>query len=225
MVLQAPLWLEGWEVRSIRSDIYAWQGNGQVRGVYVDGERVGPGWSSPDPRPLVIDEGDVVIGIMPLLGRRHGAPTAMRIGEVGNLLVISTWSYQGEPSSFSAHDMAKLGLGFICEVRHRDEIGGAAGMRALLARARVLDQLYGGRRRVTYARDDLRLSTMWCPYTGSTYHDSINGLDDPCPRFAYSDGTHSTLPGAKPVPAPGFIDWEWLQTQHERAVETYNPVE
>jgi hypothetical protein len=41
----------------------------------------------------------------------------------------------------------------------------------------------------------------------------------------YSTGEHKRLPFLDGTPAPGFEDWDWIQTQMTRPAETYNPVD
>jgi hypothetical protein len=94
-----------------------------------------------------------------------------------------------------------------------------------MAEARVLDQLYGGRRRVHYARPGLRLSTHYCPYMHTVMQASVNGVEKPWEKLSFSNGIEKTLPFMDDTPAPGFEDWDWIETQMTRPVETYNPRE
>jgi len=147
----------------------------------------------------------------------------VRIAEVNEYLVISLFSYEGPKREFTKHEIAKLGNGFVLEARDAEDYPGFRSFQKEMAAARILDQLYGGRRRVHYAREGLRLSTHYCPYAHTKMYASVNGIEQVAPQFAYSDGSHKGLPFLNAKPAPGFEDWDWIETQMNRPRETYNP--
>jgi len=213
LCLQVPHYDEYWDVRSMRTDIFFHQGQGKVRRIEQDGELI------------LVDEGSVFVAIHPLIGRHGKRKQAIKIHEQGEWLVVSLYNYEGPSLQFTQHEIAKLGNGFVFEVRDATDYGSFADFQAEMKQARIIDQLYSGRRRVHYARADLRLSTHYCPYTQTTMYDAVNGLTHEIPQFAYSDGRHRDLPFLDGKPAPGFEDWDWIQTQIERQAETYNPID
>lgn len=110
-------------------------------------------------------------------------------------LVISLFNYEGRKRAFTKHEIAKLGNGFVLEARDADADPCFRAFQKEMSAARCLGQLYGGRRRVHYAREGLWLSTRSCPYPHLTRY------------------------------ATGFADWHWIQTHMNRERETYNPPE
>lgn len=233
LCLSTPDYREYWDVRELRLDLLFLQQHGKVRRweLSADGSR------------MDIDEGAVYFSVRPLIGRRLESstgfqpvtpentgkmpvpPSCIRVREINEWLAISLYNYEGPSRSFGKREIAKLGNGFVLEVRDSTEFADFAAFQAEMDRAKVLDQFYGGRRRVHYARPDLRLSTHYCPYTHTTMYASINGLERPWEKLSFSNGIETSMPFMDNTPAPGFEDWDWIETQMKRPVETYNPRE
>ncbi len=215
LCLMTPEWREWWDVRSLHADLCFYQPEGKVRHweLSADGSR------------LDVNEGAVYLSIFPLIGRHLEREEAIRIREQHEWLVVSVYNYEGPSRAFDKRTMAKLGNGFVLEIRDAADYASFEAFQAEMARARLLDQLYGGRRRVHYARPDLRLSTHYCPYTHTVMQASVNGLERQTPHLWLSGGQHAGLPFLDDTPAPGFEDWDWIETQHQRPPEPYNLVD
>ncbi len=226
MLVSAPSYLECWDVRSLRLDLLFFQQHGKVGGIRFDGKPVPRlPFEAAEPGLITIDEGPTRLAIRPLIGRSLERKCAVKIHEVNEFLLISLYNYEGPSRSFTQHEIAKLGNGFILEVRDAERRASFDDFQREMASAKVLDQLYGGRRRVHYARKGLRLSTHYCPYTRTTMYDAVNGLNHEIPQFQYSDDSHKGLPFLDAKPAVGFEDWDWLETQMTRPMPDYNPTE
>jgi hypothetical protein len=233
LCLSTPDYREYWGVKEMRLDLLLLQEAGKVRRWEIAG----------DGSRIDIDEGAVYFSIRPLIGRwlldgaggtapsterlegRVPPRPAPRVREINEWLVVSLYNYEGPSRRFGKREIAKLGNGFILEVRDAEEFADFASFQAQMAEARVLDQLYGGRRRVHYARPGLRLSTHYCPYMHTVMQASVNGVEKPWEKLSFSNGIEKTLPFMDDKPAPGFEDWGWIETQMTRPVETYNPRE
>ena len=226
MCLDVPHYLEHWDIRSLRTELFFHQKFGKVKTLYVAGQRVTAfPFTAPATAPITIDDGAVFMAVHPLIGRHLERTAAMVIDEINEFLVISLYNYAGPSRNFTPHDLPKLGNGFVFEIRDAAEVADFAAFQAEMASVRILDQLYGGRRRVHYARPGLRLSSHFCPYTKTVMYDSVNGLTAEQPQFRYSTGAHKRLPFLDGTPAVGFEDWDWIETQMGRPIETYNPRE
>ena len=215
LCLSTPDYREHWDVRELRLDLVFLQEPGRVRQWKIadDGSRID------------IDEGAVYFSIRPLIGRHLERQEAIRVREINEWLVISLYNYAGPSRAFGKREIAKQGNGFVLEVRDSEDCASFADFQAQMVGARVLDQLYGGRRRVHYARPGLRLSTHYCPYTHTVMQASINGLERPWEKLSFSNGIEKSLPFMDDKPAPGFEDWTWIETQMAREIESYNPQE
>jgi hypothetical protein len=154
-----------------------------------------------------------------------GADVAILLPEEGGFLVISLYNYAGAECVLSPRDMAKLGNGFAFDVRDAADYPSFAAFQAEMRTVRTLDQLYSGVRRVHYARPELRLSLVLCPYTNTVMQRSINGRTADTPHLALGDGGKQGLPFLTDATNVGFADWDWLTTQVGRDAETYNPSE
>ena len=226
MCLMTPQYQEWWDVRNMRAELFFYQGEGKVKGVYVGGEKISHfPFSTEKEERIDFDEGSVFMSIHPLIGRHLERSCAMKIWESEQYLVVSLYNYEGPSREFTQHEMPKLGNGFVMETRDAEEFADFASFQAQMAEARVLDQLYGGRRRVHYARPGLRLSMHYCPYTHTRMQASVNGREQTIPQLAFTGGKERGLPFLDGKESPGFDDWDWIETQMKRKVETYNPVE
>ncbi len=215
LCLSTPDYREYWDVKEMRLDLLFLQQAGKVRHWEI----------APDGSRIDINDGAVYFSIRPLIGRHLERQETIRVREINEWLVVSLYNYEGPSRSFRKREIAKQGNGFVLEVRDAGEFADFASFQAQMAEARVLDQLYGGRRRVHYVRPDLRLSTHYCPYTHTVMQASVNGIEKPWEKLSFSNGIEKTLPFMDDKPAVGFEDWEWIETQMKRKVETYNPVE
>jgi hypothetical protein len=215
LCLMTPEYREWWQLRELRADLCFYQPHAPVKAwqVAADGSRID------------VNEGAVYFSLFPLIGRHGERQEALRIRTFHEYLVISLYNYEGPVFQTTPHELAKLGNGFVLEVRDAEAYESFAAFQAEMAQARILDQLYGGRRRVHYARPGLRLSTHYCPYTHTVMQASVNGVEREQPQFATTGGLERHLPFLDREPAPGFADWAWLETQHHRPRETYNPAE
>jgi hypothetical protein len=213
LCLSTPDYREYWDVKELRLDLLFLQQAGQVRHWEI----------APDGSRIDLNEGAVYFSIRPLIGRHLERSEAIRVREINEWLVISLYNYDGPARAFRKREIAKLGNGFVLEVRDAEDCASFAAFQAQMAEARVLDRLYGGRRRVHYVRPDLRLSTHYGPYTHTVMQASINGLERPWEKLSFSNGIEQTLPFMDDKPAVGFEDWDWIATQMGRPVETYNP--
>lgn len=211
LCLQRPEYFEHWDIRSLRTDIFFWQAAGPVVPV-IHHDRL-----------ITIEDGPVYIAIHPLIGWAGLRAQPVIVREIGGWCVISLYNYEGPSRQVTPHEIARIGNGFVFEVRDAAEYPSFGAFLAEMEKVRILDQHYAGRRRVHYARPDLRLSTQYCPYTRTVMTDSINGREFVCPQFAYSDGRHRGLPFLDGAESVGFADWDWLVAQHNRPRETYNP--
>jgi hypothetical protein len=215
LCLSTPDYREYWDVKEMRLDLLFLQQAGKVRHWEI----------APDGSRIEINDGEVYFSIRPLIGRHLERQEAIRVREINEWLVVSLYNYEGPSRSFCKREIAKQGNGFVLEVRDAEEVADFASFQARMAEARVLDQLYGNRRRVHYVRPDLRLSTHYCPYTHTVMQASVNGLEKTWEKLSFSNGIEKTLPFMDDKPAVGFEDWDWIETQMKRKVETYNPVE
>jgi hypothetical protein len=226
LCLQVPNWAEYWDVTSLATEIFFYQRHGKVGAVYLDDTPVTVLPAACSNEGLItIDEGAVYLAIRPLIGRHGAREAAIRLREVGEWLVLTLVNYEGPSREFSPREMAKMGNGFVFEARDAASYPSFAVFQEEMRQARWFDQLYGGVRRVHYARPDLRLSTVLCPYTNTVMSRSVNGLTPEEPRFRFSDGSHAGLPFLDDTPSVGFADWEWLTVQIEREAETYNVID
>lgn len=213
LCLQEPANFEAWDIRSLRTDICFWQHDGKVDPV-VDDDGL-----------ITINEGPVYIAIHPLIGRYAERKQAVKVSEMGGWKVVSLYNYEGPSREFSQRDLAKFGNGFVFEVRDASDYPSYEAFQNEMRQSRILDLLYGGRRKVHYARADLWLSTQYCPYAQTKMSTAVNGIEQVAPQFAFSDGSHVGLPFLDHKPAVGFEEWDWVQTQMTRKIETYNPRE
>ncbi len=148
----------------------------------------------------------------------------MRLRQTEQYLVVSLYNYEGPEISLTAHEMPKLGNGFVFEARDAEDYPSFAAFQEEMRQGRVMDQLYGGVRTVHYARPDLRLSLVVCPDENTVMQRSANGREQEFPQLAYSTGTPA-LSFLDAAPSVGFADWDWIEIQASRPVETYNPID
>jgi|GEM_PF-2815768 len=231
MCLQTPNYQEAWRIKELRSDIFlAHKGQWPGR-IFVDKEVIGKlPYTSEHESQIDIDLGSVFMSIHPLIGRTLTRPCAIRIANIpsyrnAGFVMISLFNYQGDEIELTPHEIAKLGNGFVLEVRDADDYSGFDDFRSQMTAARSHDQLYGGRRRVHYARDDLRLSMHYCPYTHTVMQASINGREREQTKLAFSNGLEQQLPLMESTDQRAGDDWQWIETQMTRPIETYNPRE
>ncbi len=213
LCLSTPEFREHWDVTELRLDLCLLQQHGKVKH-----------WElAADGSSIDLNEGAVYLRIRPLIGRHLERNVPIRVREIKEWLVVSLYNYEGPSRAFGKREIAKLGNGFVLEVRDAADFPSFQAFQDRMNAARALDQLYGGRRRVHYATPDLRLSTHYCPYAHTTMHASVNGLEMDWPQLAFSNGLERELPFTNGKEAPGFEDWEWIRTQIERQGESYNP--
>ncbi|HAI14226.1 MAG TPA: hypothetical protein DCM28_21155 [Phycisphaerales bacterium] len=213
--LATPEYREYWDVKQMRLDLCFWQLHGKVNHWEIAGNN-----SCVD-----INENAVYIRIRPLIGRHLQRDQAIKIQAINEWLVVSLYNYDGPSKIMTSREMARLGNGFVLEVRDAKDYLSFKHFQQEMDQARVLDQFYSARREVHYARPDMRLSAHYCPYRHTLIHASLNGLDLPRPKLSFSNGLQDSLPFMNADPAVGFEDWDWIQTQQQREVETYNPQE
>ena len=139
LCLATPNYLKYWDVRSLRLDLFFDQEHGKVRQV------------NPSDTLITVDEGATFLAIHPLIGRFQQR-AAVQVAAVGEFLVVSLYDYEGPSLQFTPHEIAKLGNGFVFEVRDAEDYTSFAEFEREMRQVRILDQLYGGRRRVHYAR-------------------------------------------------------------------------
>ena len=224
LVLDSPLWLEHWRVKSLRTDVFFWTGGGPVGEVWVGDQPITQlPYAGPDDL-ITINEGAVYLALRPLICRSAERQVPLRLTQTAQYLMVSLYNYEGPEISLTEHEMPKLGNGFAFEARDAADYASFSAFQEEMRSARVLDQLYGGTRSVHYARPDLRLSLVVCPYQDTVTQRSVNGVEQEFPQFSYSPGT-PPLPFLDAPPAVGFEDWDWIETQAARPAETYNPVD
>ncbi len=226
MCLMTPNYLEWWDIRDLRAELFLYQGEGKVKGVHAGGRRIDKfPFASEKAERIDMDEGEVFLSVHPLIGRNLERKCAMKIWESSQFLVISLYNYEGPLRQFTQHELPKLGNGFVMEVRDAEDCKSFKAFQNEMGKARIFDQLYGGRRRVHYARPGLRLSMHYCPYVHTRMQASVNGVEQVIPQFSLNNGLEKGLPFLDGKESPGFADWDWIETQMSRFVETYNPIE
>ncbi|HEY3332485.1 MAG TPA: hypothetical protein VGK19_20820 [Capsulimonadaceae bacterium] len=225
LCLNVPDWLEHWDVREVRTDVYVYRELGEVAGVSAGRERIekfpfecnSSDW-------IFIVEGATYIGIRPLIGRSRGNTDRIKLWRSGEFLVCSLFNYEGPSCELSPREMAKLGNGFVVEVCDADEYESFAAFQGAMEKGHMYDVLYGGVRRVHYVTDTLRMSVVVCPYTNTVMQRSVNGREVGPTQFEYSDGSHETLPFLHDTASP-LEDRAWLEVQLGRPAETYNVID
>lgn len=223
LCLQVPLWAEYWQITSLHTDLFFHTDFGPVGQLFYGDRAIDTfPFTSEQEALITINEGATYIAVLPMIGRHRERQAAVKIWQSESFLVVSLYNYEGAPIELSAREMAKQGNGFVFEVRDAADYASFADFQQEMRQARCHDQLYGGTRRIHYARPDLRLSMVMCPYTNTVMYRAVNGLNHDFPQFSYSTGTPK-LPLLEGTLAVGFEDWEWITTQIEREVETYNP--
>lgn len=226
LCLQVPMAAETWQVRSLRTDLFCHRRHGEIGPVWVGDRRVTAfPFLADAAAPVTIDEGAVHLGVVPLISRHGPRAAAMKLWQTEEYLVLSLYSLEAPPAEMTARQLAKLGNGFVFEARDAGGPGSFAAFQAELAAARTQDLLYGGVRRVHYARPGLWLSLHLCPYTQTVKHRAVNGRTPESPQFACDGLVAGTLPFLDEAPADGLAEWDWIRVQAEREAEGYNPVD
>ena len=116
--------------------------------------------------PLIVEDGAVYVGVLPLRHSNLGRGAPVRLEEDGGDLVLSTVLYEGPPKRFWEYAAlsgpfyrGNVECGLVVEVATREEFPSAESFAAFLAAARLLDVTLDGERTIRYRSggDDLTL--------------------------------------------------------------------
>ncbi|MGN6697262.1 MAG: hypothetical protein ACTHMR_03810, partial [Thermomicrobiales bacterium] len=154
------------DVSSIKLDVF-FPGRAGIEEALVDGQPITElPVEMPPGTPLVIADGAVYIGVLPLRHSNLGREAPVRLEESGGDLVLSTVIYEGPAKRFWEYSSlggpfykGNIECGLVLEVASRDQYPDAAAFAADLAAATITDTSSDGVRTICYRAggDDLLL--------------------------------------------------------------------
>lgn len=145
------------DLASVRLDVF-FPGRAGLGRVLVGNRPVGDlPLDLPAGAPLIVEDGAVYVGVLPLRHSNLGRAAPVRLEERDGDLVLSTVIYEGQPKRFWEYSSlggpfyrGNIECGLALEVAARDEFPDAAAFAAHLAAARVEDVTADGVRTIRY---------------------------------------------------------------------------
>lgn len=135
-------------------------------------------YASADFERIAINEGNVYVGIIPMMGRslQDSRRVRLQVQDFGDHLSILLSSCEGwGPAEFSFREQLEMQTGFVFEIHEADQFASFEDFRKWLASAVVEDDYYAIMRTTTYRREGLSLSSCYSPFHSAFRHVSVNG--------------------------------------------------
>ncbi len=136
------------------------------------------GFVGPEFQPIAIADGPVYIGILPLAGPAIAESRRVRLqiqtasGSLAILFsVCEAWTRI--PLSYMTQLIARMG--FVFEIKPREDFADFADFRGWLADTRITDDMFSLTRETMLSRPGLELSASYSPFHSAFLHASING--------------------------------------------------
>jgi hypothetical protein len=164
---------------------------------------------------LFVQDGPLYIGIRPLLPVSMPAGVRVRVERSEFWGKVHFYSYRGPATDVEAHDLCRVGGGFLCEVATRDDFPTLEAFKSWFRRGEFIDEQQFFMRHVRYHREGLDLAMRWDILVDNIMYRAINGREHPLPRFSCTGIAPESLPWMT-GDVSGLDHFRWAQTQSRR---------
>ena len=179
---------------------------------------------SKDSCDIFIEDGSVYVGIKPLLSRPQSCPIRIKASKDGNCGLIDIYLYQGEKISLEEMDLCRIGGGFLCEVRSRNDFANFAEFKAWFAKGDILDDQAFFMRQVRYHRSGLDMGIRYDVWADNIMYRMLNGREMEKDKFFCSGIENGSLPWLTgDVSDMDHFSWSVRQSQREFAEKCREP--
>jgi hypothetical protein len=173
---------------------------------------------------IFIEDGFVYVGIKPLLSRPQSSPIRMKASKQGECGLIDLYSYMGREISLTEMDLCRIGGGFLCEVRNKDDFDSIEDFRKWFSAGRVLDDQTFFMRQVRYHRDDLDMAMRYDVWGDNIMYRMLNGREMEKTKFSCSGIDNQSLPWlCGDVSGLDHFSWAFKQSERELAEHCIEP--
>lgn len=190
-------------------------GNSVERVYFGDREIHGFDGESNEVCDVFIEDGPVFVAIHPLFSRPQSCPTRVKASMDDDCGVIDFYSYKGKEISLEEVDLCRIGGGFLCEVRDRNEFDGIDSFRRWFSKGRVLDDQAFFMRQVRYSREGLDMGMRYDVWGDNIMYRMLNGREMPIPKFHCSGIENEALPWLTEE-VSGWDHFSWAEKQSRR---------
>ncbi|HEY3330543.1 MAG TPA: hypothetical protein VGK19_11010 [Capsulimonadaceae bacterium] len=181
MVFYNPLPIKG-KIRRIRTGLFRPMAFNRPAEVWVGETRIPTlNYSGANPSPIAIDEGNVFVGIRPLMltqPAQQARKANVQVQTYSDHLAILFSSFEAwGPTDLTYEAIIAHNSGFVFEIQSASAFDSFASFRKWLAAAEIEDDYYADMRTTTYRRNGLELSSCYSPFQSAFRYISVNGVD------------------------------------------------